>query len=178
MDDDLISVVDFAREHGALKQSVFKIVKRLGIEPEKRRSSGNRGQLISYLTVDDGRRILEYLQSKIPEDAGEREHTIADEQSRCVFYLLLLEPDHDPGRFKVGIADNLSERLRQHRCSAPLLKVLNTWPCKRLWEKTAIDCAAAGCERVHTEVFRTDSIEVVVERCNRFFELMPKPPSS
>jgi hypothetical protein len=174
LDDDLISVLDFAREHRTRKQSVFKIVKRLGIEPEKRRSSGNRGQLISYLTVEDGRRVLEYLQSKVLGDAADREiQTITDEQIRCVFYLLLLEPNHDPGRFKVGIADNLPERLRQHRCSAPLLKVLNTWPCKRLWEKTAIDCAAAGCERVHTEVFRTES---VVERCNRFFELMPKLP--
>jgi hypothetical protein len=88
---------------------------------------------------------------------------------------LLLEPDHDPGRFKVGIADNFPERLRQHRCSAPLLKVVKTWPCKRLWEKTAIDCVTEGCEKLHTEVFRTQSIELVVERANRFFELMPKP---
>jgi hypothetical protein len=178
MSDDLISVVDFAREHGTRKQSVFKIVTRLGIKPEKRRSSGNRGQLISYLTAEDSSRIRDYLRSKVTADVADREMQTTTDEQGCVFYLLLLEPDHDPGRFKVGIADNLPERLRQHRCSAPLLKVLNTWPCKRLWEKTAIDCAAAGCERVHTEVFRTESIESVVERCTRFFDLMPKLPSS
>jgi hypothetical protein len=105
MSDDLISVVDFAREHGARKQTIFEIVKLLGMEPGKRSSSANRGQVTSYLNVEDGRRIAEYLKSKsMPNDDGESD-TLGDEQSRCVFYLLLLEPDHDPGRFKVGIAD-------------------------------------------------------------------------
>jgi len=94
-----------------------------------------------------------------------------------VFYLLLLEPDHDPGRFKVGIADNFPERLRHLRCSAPMIKVVKTWPCKPLWERTVMDCVTEGCERLHTEVFRTESIKSVVDRCERFFELMPKSPS-
>jgi hypothetical protein len=46
--DDLISIGHFAREHGALKQTVFKIAKRLGIEAEKRRSSQNRGQMPKF----------------------------------------------------------------------------------------------------------------------------------
>ena len=94
------------------------------------------------------------------------------EDSRGVFYLLLLEPEHDPGRFKVGFAVSLSERLRTLRCSAPFLKVVKTWPCKSLWEKTAIECVAESCKRLHTEVFRAQSIESVVEKCERFFELM------
>ena len=91
-----------------------------------------------------------------------------------VFYLLSLEPKSDPGRFKVGFATSLSERLRQLRCSAPFTTVVATWPCKRLWERTAIDSVGEGCERLHTEVFRTTSLEAVRERCDRFFALMPK----
>ena len=91
-----------------------------------------------------------------------------------VFYLLQWEPDHDPGRFKVGFATSLPERLRTLKCSAPFIKVLATWPRKNLWEKTAIDCVTQGCERLHTEVFRTESIDNVWQRCERFFELMPK----
>lgn len=75
--------------------------------------------------------------------------------------MLLLEPDHDPRRFKVGFTINLAERLRQLRCSAPLTKVIATWPCKRLWERTAIECVVNGCERLHTEVFRATSLESV-----------------
>jgi hypothetical protein len=91
-----------------------------------------------------------------------------------VFYLLLLEPEHDPGRFKVGFSVNLQERLRTLRRSAPLLKVVRTWPCKMLWEKTGIDCVTEGCEQLHTEVFRTHSIEPILERCEQFFNVMPK----
>jgi hypothetical protein len=91
-----------------------------------------------------------------------------------VFYLLLLEPDHDPGRFKVGFAINLPDRLRALRCSAPFAIVIKSWPCKNLWEKTAIECVSEGCERLHTEVFRTASIETVIAKCESFFALMPK----
>jgi hypothetical protein len=90
-----------------------------------------------------------------------------------VFYLIQLEPDFDPGRFKIGFAASLPERLRHLRCSAPFAAVLKTWPCRRLWEKTAIDCVSAGCERLHTEVFRTASLDEVVGRCDGFFAIMP-----
>jgi hypothetical protein len=88
--------------------------------------------------------------------------------------LLLLEPEYDPGRFKVGFAGSLSERLRALRCSAPFIKVVQTWPCKMLWERTAIECVTEGCMQLHTEVFRTQSIEPVLQRCEQFFNLMPK----
>jgi len=90
-----------------------------------------------------------------------------------VFYVVQLEPDHDPGRFKVGFASNMAERLRAHRCSAPFSKVLKTWPCRSLWEKTAIDCVCVGCEKLHTEVFRIDSIDKVITKCDEFLALMP-----
>lgn len=91
-----------------------------------------------------------------------------------LFYLVQLEPDHDPGRFKAGFTSNMEERLRAHRCAAPFVKVIKTWPCRSLWEKTTIDCVCDGCERLHTEVFRSDSIDQVVEKCDEFFSLMPR----
>ena len=65
------------------------------------------------------------------------------------------------------------ERLRALRCSAPFATVVQSWPCRQLWEKTAIDCAAVGCERLHTEVFRAGSLVQVVAKCERFFAIMP-----
>jgi hypothetical protein len=59
--DDLISVVDLARERGKRKQAIFKVAIRLGIEPQKLRSSSNGGQLISYLTRDEADRVLGYM---------------------------------------------------------------------------------------------------------------------
>jgi hypothetical protein len=131
---------------------------------------------MAYVTREESHRVATELLSARTTTGVEADTDLVPEAllaEQGVFYLLLLEPDHDPGRFKVGFATSLPERLRQLRCSAPLAKVIRTWPCKRLWEKTAIECVANDCERLHTEVFRTVSIESVLKRCERFFELMP-----
>jgi hypothetical protein len=181
MADDLISVIDLAKHYGKRKQSIFKILKRLGVEATKRQSANSRGQVIAYITSDEARLVVADLTSarSFSESDGKTEGSIPEVllAEQGVFYLLQLEPNHDSGRFKVGFATSLPERLRQLRCSAPLTTVVRTWPCKRLWEKTAIECVAEGCERLHTEVFRTTSLESVITQCERFFELMPKLPS-
>jgi len=53
MPDNLISVIDLATHHGIHKQTVFKVLKRFGIEPTKRRGANNRGWL-SSLSVSFG----------------------------------------------------------------------------------------------------------------------------
>lgn len=177
MSEELISVVDLASQIGKRKQTVFKVLRRLGIEPRKLRKSESRGQLVSYVTSQESCLVAAELRSqgsspKSGDDITAPPEALLDE--RGVFYLLLLEPDHDPGRFKVGFTVSLPERLRTLRCSAPFTNVVKTWPCKMLWEKTAIDCVTADCKQLHTEVFRTQSIEIVLERCEQFFDLMPK----
>lgn len=177
MDDDLISVADVANQHGRLKPTVFKVLRRLRIETQKRRSSSSGNQLVAYITQDEFRRVSEELSSspkrRIVEndDSAEIEAYVSAEIG--VFYLIQLEPHLDPSRFKVGFAVNMPDRLRALRCSAPFASVVKTWPCRRLWEKTAIDCVSNGCERLHTEVFRITSLESVTNRCEQFFALMP-----
>lgn len=178
MTDDPISVVDLADQVGKRKQSIFKILTRLNIQTTKKRSSNSRGQLIAYITPQEAQLVIAELNSRTETEnrnvnARAIDISVSDAELG-VFYLLALEPQHDPGRFKVGFATNLSERLQKHRCSAPLLKVVKHWPCKRLWEKTVIDAVTFGCERIHTEVFRTNSIDTIAERCEQFFALMPK----
>ena len=176
-DDDLISVIDLATHEGLHKQTIFKVLKRHGIEPTKRRSANNRGQVIAYITQEEAQIVVKDLRSgrsaPVPnEDTSSVPEAVLDESG--VFYLLALEPERDPGRFKVGFASSFPERLRQLRCSAPYTVVIETWPCKRVWEKTAIDCVAEGCEKIHTEVFRAASLDSVRKKCEKFFSLMPK----
>jgi hypothetical protein len=179
MSEELISVIDVANHHGKRKQTIFKILRRLGIEARKLRS-GNHGQFLSYITQDEFRLVSNELLSYRGKDASEQNQdgaiTEAALAERGVFYLVQLEPDHDPQRFKVGFASSIAERLRALRCSAPFTKVVGKWPCKRLWEKTAIECVTEGCERLHTEVFRTESIDAVIDKCKQFFSLMPTLP--
>lgn len=178
MPEDSISVIDLATQYGLRKQVVFKILNRLGIETSKGRGANSRGQIVSYITQAEARIVIETIRSGNASIEFESTDTaaIADVllAEQGVFYLLALEPKIDPCRFKVGFAVSLPERLRQLRCSAPFAQIIATWPCKRLWERTAIDCVACGSERLHTEVFRAISLETVREKCEKFFALMPR----
>ncbi len=129
---ELISVIDAAKHLGQRKQTVFKVIKKFKITPIKHRHSQHRGQAISYITEDDLIKLTEYFSNK----KTSRESTLDSENYDLtdvgVFYLIQLEPTHDPGRFKVGFASTMNERLRQHRCSAPFAKVI------------AVDCQNAA----------------------------------
>jgi len=170
MDEKYISVIDVAKEVGKAKQTVFKVLKRLGIESRKMRGPDSRGQLIAYITNVESALVKAEIQNMQGSESNISDPVIPE---LGVFYVVQLEPDHDPGRFKVGFASNMAERLRAHRCSAPFSVVLKTWPCRSLWEKTAIDSVCDGCERLHTEVFRIDTIDKVISKCDAFFSLMP-----
>ncbi len=182
MGDDLISVIDVARQHGKRKATVFKVLKRLGIAPAKRRNASSQNQLVACITLEEFRIVAAELQRGADRDdaeAGDEDRPDDFVSAEVgVFYLIQLEPEFDPGRFKVGFAAGMAERLRQLRCSAPFAMVLQTWSCRRLWERTAIDSVSVGCEKLHTEVFRAESLDEVVGRCERFFAVMPPVQSS
>ena len=177
MSEEMISVIDVANQLGKRKQTIFRIARRLGISGSKRRDSTSRNQLVLYITQSDFNRIKgEILANTRRTQTNQLEIDEAEDFVSAelgVFYVIQLEADHDPGRFKVGFAASMSERLRALRCSAPFANVIKTWPCRRLWEKTAIECVTAGCKQIHTEVFRTDALETVVAKCERFFGMMP-----
>lgn len=170
MERNSISVIDAANELSVRKQYLFKIINRLGIQTAKKKSSSHKGQAISYITNADFDRIVNEVANSKPNNPTDNSTTQPDHGK---FYLIQLEPEHDPGRFKLGFASNMRERLRSHRCSAPFAKVLKTWPCHSLWERTAIDSVTQGCKKIHNEIFRTTDIDSVRNRCDRFFDLMP-----
>ena len=171
-EEELISIIDVAKKLNMHKATLFKVINKLGISTTKQKNSDHRGQSISYIRKADLDRIINSLST-----GHERKHeSIGSSFAQLdhgMFYLIQLEPKLDPGRFKVGFASNMPERLRSHRCSAPLAVIVNTWPCKELWEKTAIDSVTQGCERIHTEVFRIPDISIVKQKCDQFFSVMP-----
>ena len=167
--EPLISIIEIAQIHGRRKQIVHKIVGRLGLRVHSVVAKNTRGQKASHITVRD----YETHRQRFETKAIGTENASGVGQADAVFYVILTEPRLDPGRFKLGFSANVSERLRSHRTSAPFSELVRTWPCKALWEKTAIDCIAAGCEQVGPEVFRTEDIQGVIWRANQFFKLMP-----
>lgn len=168
-----IAMGELADELGIYKQTVFKIANRLGIQTVKRRDRSRGNQVIAVVTETDANAIRDEVvqgrRSRV-QDSADAVEFAPDEGW---FYLMQLEPDHDPGRFKVGFTTDLDGRLRHHRCSAPFATYLQTWPCKRLWERAAIDCTTAGAEQLHTEVFRAASLKEVMAKGDSFFAVMP-----
>lgn len=166
MDQERVAIVDLADDLQVRKQRIFKLLPRLGIRPTQRRDVGRGNQNVSTVTVAEAQAIrAEIVKSpggsvSLPEDVG-------------FFYLIQLEPEHDAGRFKVGFTMDLDGRLQKHRCSAPYARYVGSWPCRRVWERAAIDCATAGCEQLHTEVFRITSLDRVVTQAQGFFGVMP-----
>ena len=172
MSEDMVAVIEIARATGKRKQAIYKIINRLKIATVKTNSelAYAKGQKIGYVTKDDEKIIIEYLKNGkdlIPVSEIELNRN-------GYFYLIQLEPKYDPCRFKVGFTMSVEERIKQHKTSAPLLKLLKVWSCKLLWEKTDIDCVTYNCEKLYTEVFRCSSIENITEKCDSFFEIMPK----
>ena len=170
MSDELISIMEIAKILGKHRQSVHKIVQRLGLETTKIKSEEARGQLATYISKEDFELVKDAIASS---DLNSSEGDEVDINVPGYFYVIQLEPQHDPGRIKVGFATSVDERLRKHKTAAPFSTVIKSWPCKLSWEKTAIDSVTQGCERLYTEVYRTDNLEKVIERCEKFFSLMP-----
>src|SRR5438034_1386337 len=99
-----IAIVDLADDLQVRKQRIFKMLRRLSITPNQRRDPARNNQHVATVTFDEAasirasilatdeasnNRLLGSIGSTYSEDAG-------------FFYLLQLEPDHDPGRFKLG----------------------------------------------------------------------------
>jgi len=175
MSKELISVIDVAKKLGIRKQTIFKALKRFGIDTIKQPHSEHRGQSIAYITIEESKRVVDHFKMVSDKNVFNSAQGPSPSYSSGygVFYLIQLEPALDPGRFKLGFASSMPGRLRQLKCSAPHATIVKKWPCKELWEKTAIDCVSAGCEQIHTEVFKTDDIGIIMEKCDQFFSLMP-----
>jgi AcrR family transcriptional regulator len=90
-------------------------------------------------------------------------------------YIIQLVPEALPNRVKIGYADNVEQRLNEHRTAAPTARLLKAWPCKRSWDHAATDSITReGCKLVLNEVYEGD-ITKFIERAEQFFALMPNP---
>ena len=98
-------------------------------------------------------------------------------RERGHFYILDLIPEA-PGiiRLKFGFSNNWQTRLQAHKTTAPTADVVKVWPCKRSWEVAAMDAISRNEQQIggdKSEVYDVKSVEMVIERGNKFFSMMP-----
>lgn len=173
-----IAIVDLADDLQVRKQRIFKILPRLDIRPTQRREPNRGNQNVATVSPSEAAAIrAEIVKSYDASVTGNNmpgSAAVFSSDDVGFFYMIQLEPDHDPGRFKVGFTMDLDGRLQKHRCAAPFAQYLKSWSCKRVWERAAIDCVTNGRERLHTEVFRAASLEQMATRAQTFFSIMPR----
>lgn len=173
-----IAIADLADDLQVRKQRIFKILPRLGIRPTQRRELSRGNQNVATVSQSDAIAIRAEIERSSATAAAGNGSIVGSSgifysDDVGFFYLIQLEPEHDPGRFKLGFTMDLDGRLQKHRCSAPFAQYLGTWPCKRVWERAAMDCVTNGCEQLHTEVFRAGTLDQVAAQAKSFFSMMP-----
>jgi len=168
---EFVSLKQIAERLGMDRSAARKYVLKLGIKPHKRRTADSGNQLSLTVTDEQARMIF-----KLREDQGFTASGKPVELENGCFYVIQLVPELDPRRIKLGFAIDLADRLSQHRTAAPTAKVLKSWPCKRAWELTAMDCLfLTHCRHILNEVFECDDLEELVKKGEDFFALLPDP---
>jgi hypothetical protein len=171
MAEEYVSLKRLAEEIGMDRSHARRYVLKLGITPHNRRTPDSRGQLTLAVDQDEAELIRQKRREEgfigdskpVAKNVGE-------------FYIIRLVPELDDRRVKMGFADDLSTRLSQHRTAAPTAQVLSSWPCRRSWESTVMDCLSAhNCRLILNEVFECDDVDGLVELANQLFRLLPDP---
>lgn len=174
MQMEMVPIKKITEELGVNKDYALRLVKgrsaALGLRPQR----GRRNAV--FLSREDADRLIRDYRPRVPILAPDNES--AKHRDFGYFYIIQLHPDDLPDRLKIGYTDNLGVRLSDHRTSAPTLKLIRSWPCKRTWEEAAKASITRGdCRRIGGEVFDCDA-EAFVERAEAFFSIMPKPAES
>ncbi len=167
---DYVTLSDLATELGLDRSNMHKYVKKLNINMLERRTPKSRNQRTKTVTLEDA----EFIRTKRQSEGYSNDKAVVSASEWGVFYIIQLVPELDQKRLKLGFTDNLDGRLSQHKTAAPTATVLQSWPCKRVWEKTIIDALTIlHCRLVANEVFECDSYEKLVGLADTIFDILP-----
>ncbi len=156
----MLTIRQIADKLGINKDYALRLVRKragaLGLHPH----IGSRRSL-SLSSEDADRLVADHLSRRAQPSA----HTsnVVRVKGFGYFYVIQLHPEDLPTRVKIGYTDNLDVRQSDHRTTAPTLRVLGAWPCKRAWEEAAK--ASVTRERCTVQGF--------LDRAEAFFRLMP-----
>lgn len=171
MADEYISIKHLAEKLGMDRSHARRYVLKLGFKPQKRRTVDSGNQLTLTVTEQEAESIL-----KRRQEQGFTAEGKPVESESGVFYVIQLVPELDPRRIKLGFAVDLNDRLVQHRTAAPTARVAKSWPCRRSWETTVMDClSSVACRHILSEVFECTAIDDLIARGNELFTILPDP---
>lgn len=153
-----------------IRRNVESQKNELNLEPIKRKTPSSKGALVACLSSDDAENLIRYYKNR-----GNTKSELNNNRNYGFFYLIQLIPEFQPNRVKIGFADDVKKRFKEHQTSSPTAKLIGYWPCKRAWDQAAMDSIArTDCKYVLNEVYEGD-IEEFKKRAEEFFAIMPDP---
>ncbi len=162
--DDIGVSIDTVRRNVKSQKTELKL------EPQKQKTSSSKGALVACLSSDDAEKLIRFYRTKGTAKSG-----LNNNRNYGFFYLIQLIPEFQPNRIKIGFADDVNKRFREHQTSSPTAKLLGSWPCKRVWDQAVMDSLTrTGCKLVLNEVYEGD-IQGFKDRADEFFRIMPDP---
>jgi len=165
---DMVSAKKVAEELKIGKDYALRLIKRRAKSLSLNPHYGKRNTV--SLSREDADRLIADFRAVRPFRSDDTKPT----RSGC-FYIIQLHPGDLPNRLKIGYTNNIDVRLSDHRTSAPTLRLVKCWPCRRNWEDAAKACITRdGCKVVGGEVFDGD-VEAFINRAEAFFAIMPRP---
>ena len=173
--EELVSLRGLAEMLGINQSQTRKYVLKLGYTPPQARTPDSRGKLTYVFTKEEAEDIIA-TRRRQGFMMGDTRGTPVVSEDVGVFYIIQIVPELDPNRLKFGFAANVQERLAQHRTSAPTGCILRSWPSRRTWEPTLLDCLASrGCELILNEVYECGDLEALLDYAEALFKLLPDP---
>lgn len=170
--DGYVTIKELAEEIGIDKSNARKYVIDNGFQFEKIRTLETQNQLTLVLTIEQAEQVKQLRLSHGFAINGRAQS--AGTSKTTIFYIIQLVPELDCKRVKLGYTGNLNARLRAHRTTCPNAKVLAYYPCLETWELAAIaSITREGCELIGNEVYQTSDLDMMIDRADTFFAIMP-----
>ncbi len=165
---DHILLSELAQEWGLDKSNARKYVLKQGFDFVRVRGNDPSHQLVLALTQSDAEMVRE---QRTREGYNGKEPVI---NGWGYFYIVQVAPDLDESRIKLGYATDYKRRVAAYRTLSPTAKLFMVWPCRSIWERTAIDSITRiDCISTGGETYTCSDLTALCKRGHDFFSLLP-----
>ena len=168
MSADFVTLRQIAEDIGMDRSHLRRFVIDSGIEAFKVRIQESQNQQTLAVSCEDAEKIKNLRRDFTADPV----RPVAETDG--YFYMIRLVPELAPSRIKFGFTNSLKARLSAIHTAAPTAEIEKWWPCKRYWEKAAIDCATlSDSTLIGGEVYEFANVAAVRNRLDDFFAMLP-----
>jgi hypothetical protein len=173
MPNQWVFLADLAEQMGMERSNARKYILDHRFQFTKIRCIAKNNAMMLALSTEDAEAILAQRKQDGFMDGTA---AVPETNGHGVFYIVQPMPKLDSTRLKFGFTTSLEQRMLSYHAICPEAIVLYTWPCKSIWEKTAISALSRdACEQLGQELFRCQDIDKILERGQSFFGMLPGP---